>query len=233
MEQGKNPEPSNLLWLAPLIDHTLLKPDSSEDQVRALCAEAKQYGFATVCVYAKFLPLCTELLAGTKVKSITVVGFPTGLNPTGDKTKETEAAIAGGAQEIDMVINTRDLQARKLHEVLSDIHAVVAVAQGRPVKVILETSLLSREEKILGCAQAKAGGAAFVKTSTGFSTGGATVEDVALLRKAVGPDMGVKASGGVRTIQDALLMVQAGANRIGTSAGVSILGGNAAKADVY
>lgn len=233
VQAGETIPPAELQWVAATIDHTLLKPEATEAQITQLCEEAKVNGFATVCVYPQWLGLCTDLLQGTRVKPIAVIGFPTGLEPTSEKTKQTEAAVAAGALEIDMVINTKKLKARELHEVLFDIHAVCAVAQGRPVKVILETALLTFEEKVLACAQVKAGGAAFVKTSTGFSTGGATVADVELLRKAVGPNFGVKASGGIRTTLDALNMLAAGANRIGASASVAIVGGKAAGESGY
>jgi deoxyribose-phosphate aldolase len=221
--------PVELNWLARLIDHTLLKPGTTEAQIGSLCAEAKQFGFATVCVYPKFVSLCRTLLKGSPVKAIAVVGFPTGLETTKEKVAETKQAVAAGAEEIDMVINIEKLQARKLRSVYRDIRQVVLAARPSPVKVILETCLLADEEKIMGCALAKAAGAAFVKTSTGFSSSGATANDVALLRAAVGPKTGVKASGGIRTLPDALKMVLAGANRIGASAGASIVSGKSSQ----
>lgn len=235
-EKGAPIPKSELKWLAAIIDHTLLKPEATDAQVRTLCEEAKQNGFATVCVYPKFLPLCRELLSGSEVKAIAVVGFPTGLATTKEKVKETENAVNSGAQEIDMVIHTEKLRDRKLRYVYKDIRKVVLAAGKVPVKVILETCLLGRDEKVLACALAKAAGAAFVKTSTGFSTGGATEEDIALMRGAVGLKTGVKASGGIRTLPDALKMVLAGADRIGASAGVSIVSGKTpqdAKSGVY
>ncbi|MGE3260832.1 MAG: deoxyribose-phosphate aldolase [Bacteriovoracia bacterium] len=214
-----------LRWLAPLIDHTLLKPDATEEQVRQLCAEALHFGFATVCVYPKFLPLCGELLAGSAVLPIAVIGFPTGKESTEQKVSEAKDAVAKGAKEIDMVLNTDLLKARFLRPVYGDIRKVVQAAGQVPVKVILETCLLSNEEKILACALAKASGAAFVKTSTGFAANGATVADIALMRAAVGSDMGVKASGGIRSTENALEMILAGADRLGASASVAIVGG--------
>lgn len=214
-----------LQWLAPLIDHTLLKPEATEAQVRQLCAEALQFGFATVCVYPKFLPLCGELLTSSATLSIAVVGFPTGLESTEEKVSQTKDAVAKGAKEIDMVIHTDLLKARFLRPVYGDIRKVVQAAGQVPVKVILETCLLSDEEKILACALAKAAGAAFVKTSTGFAASGATVADIALMRAAVGSDMGVKASGGIRSTENALEMILAGADRLGASASVAIVGG--------
>jgi deoxyribose-phosphate aldolase len=215
--------PLDLSWLPALIDHTLLKPGTTQAELKKLCDEAIQNHFATVCVRSENISYCAGLLAGSGVKPIAVVGFPDGDVPTTEKQAETHKAVALGALEIDMVLAKAQLRKRSHHEVLSDIRAVVEAAAGAPVKVILETCLLDEEEKLMACALAKAAGAAFVKTSTGFSTGGATVEDVALMRRAVGPDMGVKASGGVRTLEDALRMVLAGANRIGTSNGVGIV----------
>lgn len=219
----------NLSWLAGLIDHTLLKPGCTQDELRKVCEEAKAHHFATVCVRSENVSFCAGLLAGTGVKPIAVVGFHDGTVPTQAKVEETRKAIALGAQEIDMVLNPALLKARDHKAVLEDIRAVVETAGAAPVKVILETCLLSDEEKVMASALSKAAGAAFVKTSTGFSTGGATLEDVALMRRTVGADMGVKASGGVRTLVDALKMVQAGANRIGTSNGVAIVSGNSPK----
>lgn len=224
LNSGASIPRAELQWLAAIIDHTLLKPESGEAEIRQLCREAREFGFATVCVYPKFIPLCRELLAGSNVKAIAVIGFPTGLEATTEKMKQTEAAVANGAQEIDMVLNIEKLQARRLRAVYLDIRKVVTAAKC-PVKVILETYLLSDEEKDLACALAAAAGASFVKTSTGFSTGGATAHDVARLRRAVGKKLGVKASGGIRTLSACLEMVLAGADRIGASAGVAIVGG--------
>ena len=221
---------AELTWLAALIDHTLLKPEATEAQVRQLCAEAREFGFATVCVYPKFIPLCRQLLQGSSVKAIAVVGFPTGLEDSASKAAETSATVDAGAEEIDMVLNGEKLKARKLRSVYRDIRRVVLAAEKLPVKVILETCQLTDEEKLMACALAKAAGAAFVKTSTGFAAAGATEADVALMRLAVGRHTGVKASGGIRTLPDALKMVIAGANRIGASASVAIVGGKSSPA---
>lgn len=212
-------------WLAPLIDHTLLKPEATRAQLKTLCEEAKKYGFATVCVNSSQVSFCAELLKGSKVKPIAVIGFPLGAATTRSKVFETIEAIENGAQEIDMVIPVGKLRDRDHRYVYLDIRKVVLAAQKRNVivKVILETSLLSQEEKIMACAIAKSAGAAFVKTSTGFSGGGATIADISLMRSLVGIEMGVKASGGIRSLKDALLMVQAGANRLGASSSVAIV----------
>jgi len=227
--------PSNL-DLAKMIDHTLLKPDATPDQIAQLCFEARKYGFASVCVNPSYVELCAQLLKGTPVKVCTVIGFPLGATPPEVKAYETRVALEKGATEIDMVINIGALKARDLELVARDIRGVVLVAHaaGALVKVILETCLLSDEEKVLGCLLAKEAGADFVKTSTGFSSGGATVEDIELMRRTVGPQMGVKASGGIRTREDAEKMVKAGATRIGASAGVKIVqsGGQSAAASV-
>lgn len=207
------------------IDHTLLKPEATPSQIEKLCAEAKEYQFASVCVNTCYVPLCSKLLAGGGVAVCCVVGFPLGAMLTEAKAAETRLAVAAGAQEVDMVINVGRAKAGDWDYVEGDIRAVVEAAGSAHVKVILECCLLTDGEKERACACAKAAGAAFVKTSTGFSTGGATVHDVALLRKAVGPDMGVKAAGGVRTRADALAMLEAGANRLGASAGIAIVKG--------
>lgn len=217
--------------LASMIDHTLLKPDARAEQIRHLCAEARQYGFASVCLNPTWVSLAAALLAGTEVKVCTVVGFPLGATLPEVKAYETQAAIAAGADEVDMVLNIGRLKDGEDQAVEEDIRAVVQAArQARPddpviVKVILETVLLTDEEKQRACRLAQAAGADFVKTSTGFSGGGATPEDVALMRQVVGDRMGVKAAGGVRTAEDALAMIAAGANRIGASAGVAIVEG--------
>jgi deoxyribose-phosphate aldolase len=218
--------PTELAWLAGLIDHTLLKPGSSEEQHRQLCAEARRHGFATVCVRPEFVRFCAEELRGSPVLPITVVGFPSGGESTEEKVRETREAIANGAREIDMVLAVQRLKGGQVDAAFADIQAVVRAAGGIPVKVILETCLLNDDQKRLACQLAVRAGAAFVKTSTGFSTGGATAEDIALMREAVGDKLGVKASGGVRSLSDALKMVLAGANRIGTSSGVSLVAGN-------
>ena len=218
--------------LASLIDHTLLKPDATREEVEQLCREAAQFCFASVCVNPNWVALCRELLRGSGVKVCTVIGFPLGAHLPDIKAYETRRAIEQGAEEVDMVINIGALKSRDYALVEQDIHGVVGAAGGRAlVKVILETSLLTRDEKVMGSTLAKAAGADFVKTSTGFAGGGATVEDVQLMRETVGPDMGVKASGGVRTKEDVEKMVAAGATRIGASAGVKIVRGEAPAAE--
>jgi len=220
--------------LASLIDHTLLKPDATREEVEQLCREAAQFCFASVCVNPNWVSLCRELLRGSGVKVCTVIGFPLGAHLPDIKAYETRRAIEQGAEEVDMVINIGALKSRDYALVEQDILGVVSAAAGRAlVKVILETSLLTRDEKVMGCTLAKAAGADFVKTSTGFAGGGATVEDVQLMRETVGPEMGVKASGGVRTKEDAEKMVAAGATRLGASAGVKIVRGEAAAEGKY
>jgi deoxyribose-phosphate aldolase len=216
--------------LAPYIDHTLLKPDATRDDLIKLCDEARKYGFATVCVNSSNVGLVKRLLEGSDVKPIAVVGFPLGAAATGAKVFETREAIRAGAAEIDMVINIGALKAKNYGYLECDIREVVQAAKPRPVKVILETGALTRDEKVIACALAKAAGAAFVKTSTGFGPGGATAEDVALMRAVVGDEVGVKASGGVRTTADAQRMIEAGANRLGASASVAIVTGTGAPA---
>lgn len=213
--------------LAGLIDHTLLKPDATPDQIAQLCFEARKYGFASVCINPAWVPLCAQLLQGSPVKVCTVIGFPLGASAPEVKAFEAQNAIEQGATEIDMVINIGALKARDLELVAKDIRGVVNVVHARSllIKVIIETVLLTDEEKTIACLLAKEAGADFVKTSTGFAGGGATVHDVALMRRVVGPEMGVKASGGVRTYEDAASMIKAGATRIGASAGVKIIQG--------
>lgn len=211
--------------VARLIDHTLLKPTATRKDIEKLCAEARQYGFASVCVNSTWVGLCARLLADTQVMAICVVGFPLGAASTDSKAHETRVAIGEGAAEIDMVINIGQLKSGNYDFVLRDIQAVVAAAQGRPVKVIIETSLLTRDEKVAASALCKAGGAAFVKTSTGFAGGGATVEDIQLIRAVVGPDMKIKASGGVKSAADAQAFLAASADRLGASASVAIVTG--------
>jgi len=215
------------LAIARMIDHTLLKPDATQQEIAQLCFEARKYSFASVCVNPTWVSLCAELLKGSDVKVCTVIGFPLGATSSETKAFETETAIKQGATEIDMVINVGALKARDLETVAKDIHGVVKAAHSRGaiVKVIIETVLLTDEEKTLASLISKEAGADFVKTSTGFAGGGATVHDVELVRKAVGPQMGVKASGGVRTFEDAESMIKAGATRIGASAGVKIIQG--------
>src|SRR5574342_559052 len=215
------------LKLAKMIDHTLLKPDATQQEIAQLCFEARKYGFASVCVNPTWVPLCAQLLQGSPVKVCTVIGFPLGATSSETKAFETKTAIDQGATEIDMVINIGALKARDLETVAKDIRGVVNAAHSRNiiVKVIIETALLTDEEKTIASLLSKEAGADFVKTSTGFAGGGATVHDVELMRKAVGPEMGVKASGGVRTYEDATSMIKAGATRIGASAGVKIIQG--------
>lgn len=211
--------------LARTIDHTLLKPTATRADIVKVCEEAREHGFASVCVNSTWIGLVARMLAGSRVMPICVVGFPLGAMSTAAKAAETRQAIADGAAEIDMVIDIGALKGGDHDHVFDDIRAVVEAAQGRPVKVILETSMLSRDEKIVGCAVSKAAGAHFVKTSTGFGGGGATVDDVRLMRAVVGPDMGVKASGGVRSVDDARAFLAAGADRLGASASVAIVTG--------
>ncbi len=206
-----------------LIDHTLLKQDATPEQIVKLCEEAKQFSFMSVCVNPAYVPLAAQCLKDSDVKVCTVIGFPLGMNLTKTKIEEAQLAIKEGADEIDMVINVGMLKAGHDDYVQEEIRELKSVAGSRILKVIIETCLLTDEEKVRACLAAKKAGADFVKTSTGFSTGGATVHDVALMRQTVGPEMGVKASGGVRTHEDLLAMVEAGANRIGTSNGTKIL----------
>lgn len=209
--------------LASLIDHTLLKPEATREDITRVCAEAREHGFATVCVNSSWIPLVSEHLRGSRSLPIAVVGFPLGAASTAAKAFEAREAVREGAREIDTVAHIGALKARDYAYVLKDIRAVVEAASPYPVKVILETSSLTHEEKIAACALAKAAGAAFVKTSTGFAAGGATVEDIALMREVVGHGLGVKASGGIRTYEDARKMIHAGANRLGASASVAIV----------
>jgi len=210
--------------LASYIDHTLLKPDATAEQVKKICAEAREYKFASVCVNPSRIALVAQELKGTDVLPCCVVGFPLGAIPSESKAAETAVAIRNGAKEIDMVINIGAAKEGDWSYVQKDIAAVVAACAGKAaLKVIIECCLLTDEEKVNACLAAKAAGADFVKTSTGFSTGGATEHDVALMRKTVGPDMGVKAAGGIRTKEDVLKMIEAGASRIGASAGVAIV----------
>ena len=213
------------------IDHTLLKADASQEQIETLIEEAKKYDFASVCVNPTWVNFAAQALKATYVKVCTVIGFPLGANTPELKAFETSDAIQNGANEIDMVINIGALKSRNFDLVERDIRAVVEAAKGTLVKVIIETCLLTDDEKVKACQIAQKAGADFVKTSTGFSTGGATVVDVALMRKTVGPDMGVKASGGARSYEDALAFIKAGATRIGASSGVAIMEGDVANGD--
>lgn len=211
--------------LAKMIDHTLLKPEVTTAQVDTLCTQAKAYGFASVCVNGVYVPQAARQLDGTDVKVCTVVGFPLGAMSTAAKTQEAIIAIEEGAEEIDMVLHVGALKEEAISRLADDISSVVSESQtrGALTKVILETALLTDDEKRIACQVAQQAGADFVKTSTGFGGGGATVDDVQLMRETVGPDMGVKASGGVRTLADAEAMIEAGATRIGASAGTSIV----------
>ncbi len=211
--------------LAGFIDHTLLSPTATRADIVKVCEEARKFHFASVCVNSTWIGLVAQLLAGSRVMPICVVGFPLGAMATASKASETRQAIAEGAHEIDMVINIGWLKGGDWDAVYDDIRAVIDAAAGRPVKVILETTLLNRDEKIAGSAISKAAGAAFVKTSTGFGGGGATAEDVALMRAVVGASVGVKASGGMRSADDARKMIAAGANRLGASASIAIVTG--------
>lgn len=209
--------------IASMIDHTLLKPEATPAQVEKLCAEAAEYHFASVCVNPVYIPLAARLLKNTGVKVCCVVGFPLGAIAPEQKAAEAASCAAMGAEELDMVIHIGAAKAGDWALVQRDIEGVVKAAAGRTVKVIIETCLLTDEEKVKACEAAKAAGAHFVKTSTGFSTGGATTHDIALMRKTVGPEMGVKASGGIRDYATAMAMIEAGANRIGASAGIEIV----------
>ena len=221
--------------IARMIDHTLLKPEATPDEIKKLCEEARTYDFASVCVNPCYVPLCHELLSGSKVKVCTVIGFPLGSTTTETKRMEAEQALKNGAQEIDMVINIGMLKQQELDYVFNDINQVVLAAKkfGSICKVIIETALLTDEEKIKACLLAKEAKADFVKTSTGFSKGGATAGDVALMKYVVGSAVGVKASGGIRTTEDAKLMIASGADRIGASASVKIVKGEAVAAGGY
>lgn len=212
--------------MAGMIDHTILKPNATEEQVRQLCLEAREFSFATVCINPTWIPLAADILRGSPVKVCTVVGFPLGATFAEVKAFEAQRCANLGATELDMVINIGALKSRQYDLVQDDIAAVVDAAHplGASVKVIIEAAYLTDEEKVEACVLSKAAGADYVKTSTGFAATGATVEDVALMRRVVGPDMGVKAAGGVKTAEDAKAMIAAGATRIGASASVKIIG---------
>jgi deoxyribose-phosphate aldolase len=216
--------------VAPMIDHTILKPDATHDQIAQLCFEARKYQFASVCVNPTNVKLCAELLEGSGVPVCTVVGFPLGATPTEVKVFETQQSINDGAIEVDMVINVGALKSRDYELVEGDIAAIARTchANNAILKVIIEAALLTDEEKVIACQLSKVAGADFVKTSTGFGPGGATPEDVALMRRVVGPSIGVKAAGGIKTKEDADRMIAAGASRIGASASVKIVGGDEA-----
>lgn len=209
--------------LAPYIDHTILRADARSEEVALYCHEAREHGFYSVCVNPFYVPQVAAALAGSPVKTCSVVGFPLGAIPSIVKARETEWAVQAGAGEIDMVIEIGALKDKQFDYIRSDIAAVKAACGPALLKVIIETCLLDDAEKEIACRLSQEAGADFVKTSTGFSTSGATAEDIALMRRVVGPDMGVKASGGIRTYDDAVRMIQAGASRIGASASVSIV----------
>lgn len=211
--------------IAGMIDHTLLKPDASQDQIAQLCYEARKHNFAAVCVNPTYVQLCAQLLKGSPVHVCTVVGFPLGATPTEVKAYETQKALDDGATEIDMVINVGALKSKDYALVERDIATLARTshAGGALLKVIIEAALLTDEEKVIACQLAKTAGADYVKTSTGFGPGGATTHDVELMRRAVGPEMGIKAAGGIRSYEDARAMVAAGATRIGASAGIKIV----------
>jgi deoxyribose-phosphate aldolase len=213
--------------VAHMIDHTLLKPDATQDEVAQLCYEARKHKFASVCVNPSYVKLCSELLEGSGVEVCAVVGFPLGATPTDGKVFETQQAIREGASEVDMVINVGALKSRDYELVECDIASIANAchADNAILKVIIEAALLTDEEKVVACQLSKVAGADFVKTSTGFGPGGATIEDVALMRRVVGPTMGVKAAGGIRTFEDAQKMIAAGASRLGASASVRIIQG--------
>lgn len=214
------------------IDHTLLKPEATEDQIKLLCEEAVQYDFMSVCVNPTWVKKATAFLEGSQVKVCTVIGFPLGANTPETKAYEASDAIRNGATEVDMVINIGALKDHDDELVLRDIKGVVDAAKDQALsKVIIETALLTEEEKVRACELAKKAEADFVKTSTGFSTGGATVADIRLMRGTVGPEMGVKASGGVRSLEDAIALIEAGATRLGASSGVAIMEGQVATTD--
>ncbi|MBV2167391.1 MAG: deoxyribose-phosphate aldolase [Bdellovibrio sp.] len=213
------------MQLSRYIDHTLLKPEAQLAQIEKLCGEAKDHSFFSVCVNTSYVTTCAQLLSGSAVKVCCVVGFPLGAMDTASKAFETQTAIKNGAQEIDMVIHVGALKDRRLDYIRDDIKAVVKAAQGHTVKVIIETSLLTQDEKVLACQAALEAGAHFVKTSTGFGGGGATVDDVKLMKSIVGSQMEVKASGGIKDLAQAHAMIEAGATRLGTSSGVAIVQG--------
>ncbi|MCV9884905.1 deoxyribose-phosphate aldolase [Metabacillus halosaccharovorans] len=218
--------------IANMIDHTALKADTTRDVIEKLCQEATEYQFASVCVNPTWVETAAQLLKNSEVKVCTVIGFPLGANTPETKAFETMDAIEKGATEVDMVINIGALKDKNDDLILKDIKAVVDAANGKALtKVIIETSLLTEEEKVRACELSVKAGADFVKTSTGFSTGGATVEDISLMRKTVGPTIGVKASGGVRDTEGAEALIKAGATRIGASSGVAIIKGEASTSD--
>lgn len=209
--------------LARYFDHTILKPTATPEDVKKICNEAKVYNFASVCVNPCYVDLTVKELAGSEVKTCTVIGFPLGAETTSLKASSAKSAVESGAEEIDMVINIGMLKSGDFEYVKNDISSVIKASRGKTVKVIIETCYLTEEEKIRACKLAKTAGAGFVKTSTGFGSGGATKEDVALMKKIAGNDMQVKASGGIRELKTVMEMIEAGADRIGASASVSII----------
>jgi deoxyribose-phosphate aldolase len=209
--------------LASMIDHSLLRPNATLEELKKVCQEAVEYKFKAICINPIFVADAVKLLKGSEVLVCSVVGFPFGTHFSEIKAKETTEVIERGAREVDMVIWVGALKEKKDRDVVKDIRAVVDAARGCPVKVILETCYLTEEEKVRGCRLVMEAGAAFVKTSTGFASGGPTIEDVRLMRNTVGKDFGVKAAGGIRTLEDALKMIEAGANRLGTSGSVAII----------
>ncbi len=227
MSNEASPALDNSASIASYIDHTLLKPEASEAEVRQICAEAAEYKFKSVCVNPIWVKTVTKALKGSGVLTCSVVGFPLGATPSDVKAFEARGAVLDGADEVDMVINIAAARAGDKGALVDDITAVAEAvhAGGAILKVIIETALLNDEQKVLACEASVEAGADFVKTSTGFNGGGATVEDVALMRKTVGPDLGVKASGGVRSVADAQAMITAGATRIGASSGIAIVKG--------
>lgn len=216
--------------IASYIDHTLLKPESTQDEIITLCDEAKEYKFKTVCINPYWVKIAKARLEDSDVGITTVIGFPLGASTTASKVFETKEAIASGATEVDMVVNVGELKAHNNEAVKSDIKAVVEAAEAQAiVKVIIETGLLTNEEKIRACELSKEAGADFVKTSTGFSKGGAAEADIKLMRETVGPKLGVKASGGVRSLETAKVLIKAGATRLGASSGIAIVKGEEGK----
>lgn len=209
--------------LARYIDHTLLKPEATGEDIVKLCKEALEHSFYAVCINPSYVDTAVKELQGSPVKVCAVIGFPLGATSTAAKAFEAAEAVDGGAEEVDMVIHVGALKSGNIQYVIDDLAAVVRAAKGNSVKVIIETGLLDKEEKITACRLVKESGAAFVKTSTGFGPGGATIADVQLMRETVGPELGIKASGGVRTAKAARQMIEAGATRIGTSSGVAII----------
>ncbi|MFB6355435.1 MAG: deoxyribose-phosphate aldolase [bacterium] len=213
------------------IDHTLLNPDATREDLVTLCEEAKEHNFASVCINPSWVSLCDELLQGTNVKVCTVIGFPLGATTTATKVQEAKEAIANGADEVDMVMNVGALKEGDYDYVRNDVAAVKEAVGNRVLKVILETGMLSDRQKAKACKLCKEAGADYVKTSTGFGPGGAKMNDIALMRRVVGGDVGVKASGGVHNFEEALDMISAGANRIGASAGIAIVSGDESGSD--